>query len=93
VIYVVALERVPYRVMQDFIDAMSEASSYYKKTMPNVWLVDTTHSAERLGTILKKHISKSDSLLIIRVVGEYDGWLTEETWKWLRISKNNRDFD
>ncbi len=66
-IHIVTLERAPSRVMQKFIDAISEEATYYRKVMSNVWLVDTGLSARQLANVLRKHINKTDSLLVIRV--------------------------
>lgn len=91
-IHLVALERVPQRGMESFVDKLSSEDSFWK-VMPNVWLVDTTLDAEALTKKLRRYISDSDTLLVIRVTDDYSGWLKQEAWDWLEASEENGDFD
>lgn len=51
--------------------------------LDSTWLIDTAETAEQVSARLLKHIDTNDRLLVIKVVRAYQGWLTEEAWKWI----------
>ncbi|MCC5641279.1 hypothetical protein LC593_36890 [Nostoc sp. CHAB 5844] len=51
--------------------------------LDSTWLIYTSETAEQLSARLLKHIDTNDRLLVIKVVQAYQGWLTEEAWKWI----------
>ncbi len=52
------------------------------------WLIDTQEDAAAIFNKLKPHIDTDDTLLVIRVTKDYNGWLTDKAWEWIR----NRTF-
>lgn len=56
-----------------------------RKVLYSQWLVETTATPERWREALQGVIDSNDQLFIARVrANEYDGWLPEELWQWLR---------
>lgn len=61
-----------------------KASLNWWHYLDSTWLIYTHESAEALFQRLQKHIDNNDRLLVIKVVRNYQGWLTEEAWQWIR---------
>jgi hypothetical protein len=51
--------------------------------MDSTWLIVTNETAEQLRDRIRKHLDDNDTLLVIKVVRPYSGWLTKEVWDWL----------
>lgn len=60
-----------------------ESSAGWWHYLDSTWLVATEESAEQLSSRLLKNLDSNDSLLVIKVVREYQGWLTKEAWEWI----------
>lgn len=56
--------------------------------LDSTWLIDTSESVQQITDRLLQRIDKNDSLLVIRVTREYQGWLTKAAWDWI----NGRSF-
>ena len=52
--------------------------------MDSTWLIVTSETAEQLRDRIRKHLDDNDTLLVIKVVRPYSGWLTKEVWDWLQ---------
>ena len=61
-----------------------KASLSWWHHLDSTWLIYTNESAEQLSNRLLRHIDQNDRLLVIKVVRQYQGFLTEEAWKWIR---------
>jgi hypothetical protein len=59
-------------------------SSNWWHYLDSTWLIYTSESAHKLFDRLSPHLDKGDRILVIRVTNEYQGWLTEEAWQWIR---------
>ena len=68
----------------DLYDAIKNCSSSWWHFLDSTWLIDTNLSTSQVSDQLRKEIDKNDSLLVIRVHGDYTGWLPEKAWQWLR---------
>lgn len=88
-IHLVAIERVPKRPIPLFLKALEEYSDDRHQMMPSIWLVDTPLVAEELHDKLFRHISRADSLLVIRVRSDYGGYLTQDAQNWLAEAVNS----
>ncbi len=51
--------------------------------LDSTWLVDTHLSAQQISDNLVPTIDSNDRLLAIGVTSDYQGWLTEDAWKWI----------
>jgi hypothetical protein len=49
----------------------------------STWLVDTPLTASLIAAKLRPFLDSTDRLLVIRVTGDSDGWLTPDAWRWI----------
>ena len=52
--------------------------------LDSTWLISTQESADQLCDRLLRHLDQNDRLLVIKVVRSYQGFLSEDAWKWIR---------
>ncbi len=52
--------------------------------LDSTWIIQTEKTTNYWQKKLHKHMDKNDSLLIIKVCKDYQGWLPDKAWKWLR---------
>lgn len=52
--------------------------------LDSTWIISTNQTPEQWQERLKKHMDDNDNLLVIEVCNNYQGWLPEKAWKWLR---------
>ena len=52
--------------------------------LDSTWLISTGETAQQLSDRLRRHLDNNDTLLEIGVTKEYAGWLTQDTWDWMR---------
>lgn len=84
-IHFVALQRIPVRRMQAFVDAIASHGDRVKVTQ-NVWLVDTMLDASDLFHELRPYIDDADSLLVMRVRAQYGAYLPLSARRWIRAA-------
>ena len=46
-------------------------------------LISTTETLDELLFHIRPHIDDNDSLLVIEVMRNYQGWLLQEAWDWI----------
>jgi hypothetical protein len=51
--------------------------------LQSTWLVDTTLTAKGIWDRLAPHVDQNDSVLVIGVTRDYQGWLPKEAWDWI----------
>lgn len=51
--------------------------------LDSTWLVETSLDATGITNILAPHIDRDDSVLVIGVTRDYQGWLPKEAWQWI----------
>lgn len=51
--------------------------------LDSTWIIRTNQSPESWQDRLHRYMDKDDSLLIIEVRNNYQGWLPEKAWQWL----------
>lgn len=54
--------------------------------LDSTWLISTGETAQQLSDRLRRHLDNNDTLLVIGVTKEYAGWLTQDTWDWMRTN-------
>ena len=64
-------------------EELKKSSSWWHY-LDSTWLIYTSETADQLSKRLLKHTDQNDRILVIKVVNTYQGWLTEEAWKWIR---------
>lgn len=55
----------------------------YLHCLESTWLVSTAETAEQVFQRLSPNLDKNDSILVIEVVKNYQGWLSKEKWEWI----------
>ena len=63
-------------------DELKKSSNWCHPT-DSTWLIVTHESAEQLRNRIRNHMDDNDTLLIIKVIRPYSGWLTQEVWDWM----------
>jgi hypothetical protein len=48
------------------------------------WLIATTDSPYQLYNKIAPYILKTDRIFIGEITNEYEGWLEQEAWDWIR---------
>ena len=51
--------------------------------LDSTWIINTNEGPDVWQKRLRGHMDKDDSLLIIEVRDNYQGWLPDKAWKWL----------
>lgn len=51
--------------------------------LDSTWLISTHETADQLSNRIRAHLDNNDSLLVIKVIHPYAGWLPEKTWEWI----------
>lgn len=61
-----------------------KASANWWHYLQSTWLIKTTEGPEQLWNRLSSHLDKDDRVLIIEVRANYQGWLSDEAWEWIK---------
>lgn len=61
-----------------------KSSSSWCRPVDSTWLIYTSESADQLYERISNHIDKNDYAIVIQVRRDYQGWLPEEVWEWIR---------
>ena len=61
-----------------------KASGKWWHHLPSTWLIYTPQKAVEIWNRLAPHIHKNDSMLVIEVGGDSQGWLPPAAWDWIR---------
>ncbi|GAA4168017.1 SinR family protein [Sphingobacterium ginsenosidimutans] len=59
-------------------------SPAYWHYLDSTWLIYTSESANELYDRIGGHIDRNDLALVIEVRRNYQGWLPEKAWEWIR---------
>lgn len=52
--------------------------------LDSTWLIETSEQPVVWYNKISSHVDANDNILIIQVQKNYQGWLPEEAWKWIR---------
>jgi hypothetical protein len=66
-----------------FFDAIQNSANEWWHFLDHTWIVTTDLSADQFAKRLYPHMLNTDSLLVVRLQKEYQGWLVQEAWEWL----------
>lgn len=69
-----------YEGMQTAIKSCGSWWHYLGST----WLVHTNLTAGQIYQRLAPHIDTNDNVLVIQVGNDYQGWLQQEAWDWIK---------
>lgn len=75
-----------FRADQDYSRLHKEIKKANKwwHHMESTWIVSTNLTPTQWADRLRRHLDDVDHLLVIEIAGNYDGWLPECAWNWLR---------
>jgi hypothetical protein len=79
--------RAPLKNYSLFYEAIKKSPKWWH-FLDATWLIYTSETAEQIRNRLIPHIDKGDSLLIIEVRRNCDGWLVKEAWDWINQHAN-----
>ena len=68
---------------EDLYTAIKNISGDYQHPLESTWFVSSDLSREEIYNRLRHSIDAKDRLFIIRMKGEYYGWLSKNVWEWL----------
>ena len=51
--------------------------------LESTWLVDTSLDAKGIWESLEPNVDRNDSVLVIGVTKEHQGWLPKKAWDWI----------
>lgn len=76
---------------QNYSALYEEIKSYgtWWHHLDSTWLIETNETPTQCAEKIRKHLDANDNLLIIEVCKNYQGWLPEKGWEWIR-SRNYR---
>lgn len=72
----------PERDYRSLYDEIKTADAWWHH-LDSTWIVSTKSSPDEWQGRLRQHMDDDDSLLVIQVTNNYQGWLPERAWKWL----------
>lgn len=75
----------PGQNYEDVIEAIKDSSTgawctYWKSS----YLIKSNLTVNQVSDKITPHLDKNDRLIVIEVKNNYQGWLTEEEWKYIR---------
>lgn len=53
----------------------------------STWLVDTSLTGQGIWDRISKHVDKNDTVLVIGVTRDCQGWLPQDAWDWINSRK------
>ena len=92
-ILLVAIQLHPPRNVPGVLADIDSNSDAFQTMMRGVWLVDTQEGPEWWTEVLRARLTNSDTLLVIQVQDNYDGWLTDDAWDWLTAATETGSFE
>lgn len=64
--------------------AIKDSSVAWCHYWDSTWLIKSNLTPDQICDKIKSHLDGDDRLIIIEVKNNYQGWMTEEQWKWIR---------
>ena len=55
--------------------------------LDSTWIIDTLYTPAEWQKRLKKHMDDNDSLFIVEICNNHQGWLPKKAWEWLQEIK------
>ena len=74
----------PGQSYKELHEAIKECGVSWWHYLDSTWLIDTNLSANQIWQRLEPYFDKNDVALVIRVTNDYQGWLPEKAWQWIR---------
>lgn len=74
--------RVPLKSYTPFYDAIKHNCSNWWHFFDSIFIVYTDYSANEFAQLLFPHLDRRDSLMVVRLQHEFQGWLPKDAWDW-----------
>lgn len=75
--------KVPGRDYAGLYEAIKGCGAWWHY-LGSTWLLDAGLSADAIWHRLAPHVDDNDYMLVIGVNADWQGWLPEDAWKWIR---------
>jgi hypothetical protein len=66
------------------IDAIKDSASAWCSYWKSSYLIKSNLSPDQIVDKIKPYLDSNDRLIVIEVKNNYQGWLSEKQWKWIR---------
>lgn len=63
---------------------IKESASAYCHYWDSSWLIKSNLTVNQVTDKIKPHLDGDDRCIVIEVKSNYQGWMTEEQWKFIR---------
>jgi len=64
-------------------DAIKSNGHEWWHYLEHTWIVRTSDSADQFARKLYPLIERTDSLLVVQITRDHQGWLPKDAWDWL----------
>lgn len=73
------------KVGKDYTGLHAELKKTYEwnHLLGSTWLLYTSETPDEIWLRLSPHVDKDDFMLIVQIVNNKQGWLSQAAWKWL----------
>ena len=76
----------PGQNYNDLYKEIKKAGTWWHH-LDSTWIISTSSTPAQWQKRLQKHMDDNDNLLVIEVCDNYQGWLPDKAWKWLKERK------
>ena len=92
-VYLVSYDLRPglFRNMEPFYEELKRSPDWWHY-LDRTWLIATHEPIGEVWDRLRQHLGRDDSILIIKVTPEYQGWLPADAWEWIRKKETEAQF-
>lgn len=73
----------PGQNYNDLYEEIKSAGTWWHH-LDSTWIIETHLSPNDWNSRLRKHMDDNDNILIIEICQNYQGWLPEDAWRWLK---------
>lgn len=67
----------------EVINAIKNSSSYWCTFWKSSFLIKSSLTPDQITDNIKPHLDGNDRLIVIEVKNNYQGWLSEDEWKYI----------
>lgn len=78
-----------FRNYTAFEDALKSQSVSWWHHMADTWIIRTPHTPTQVYNAVQALLWRDDRLLIIEVKRNYQGWLNQQAWDWIKQEFKN----
>lgn len=74
---------------ESFQQAIQNSSVSWWHHLNDTWIIRTNYSINQVYNIISPNISTNDRLMIVEIKSNYQGWLNQDAWNWLKNEFDN----